>query len=98
MAIMDFLRRIFGSRESGGASVSGEPVQYKGFTILPTPTRQGSQWLTCGVISKQFPDGTKEYRFIRAETHDSVESACAFAVQKGQRIIDELGDQVFKNA
>jgi hypothetical protein len=95
--VFDFLRKVFGSGASGGASVSGDPVEYKGYTILPTPTRQGSQWLTCGVISKTFPEGKKEHRFIRAETHDSVESASTFAVSKGQRIIDELGDQVFKS-
>ena len=98
MALMDLLRRVFGSGGGpGGGEVSGDPVEYKGFSIRPTPTRQGSQWLTVGVISKQFPDGTKEHRFIRAETHDSVESASTFAVSKGQRIVDELGDQVFKN-
>lgn len=96
--VFGFFGKLFGSDASGGASVSGDPVEYKGFTILPTPTRQGSQWLTCGVISKTFPDGKKEHRFIRAETHDSAESASSFAVSKGQRIIDELGDQVFKNA
>ena len=96
--VFGFLGKLFGSGAASSATVSGDPVEYKGYIILPTPTRQGSQWLTCGMISKTFPEGKKEHRFIRAETHDSPDSASAFAVAKGQRIIDELGDTVFKNA
>ena len=37
----------------------------------------------------------KEHRFIRAETHGSKDEAVAFAISKGQQIIDERGDKIF---
>ncbi len=73
----------------------GETVEYQGYSITPTPMAQGGQYLTAGIISKETPEGRKEHRFIRADTHASAEAAASFAVRKGQQIIDELGDRIF---
>ena len=51
--------------------------------------------MTAGVIQKDFPDGMKEHRFVRAETHGSKDEAASFAVTKGKQIIDERGDKIF---
>jgi hypothetical protein len=75
----------------------GEAVEYQGYSILPQPKAQGSQFYTAGVITKEFPTGRKEHRFIRADTHTSHESACQHAVQKARQIIDEQGDRMFKD-
>ncbi len=58
--------------------------------------REGSQWLTAGVITKQFADGVKEHRFIRAETHSTKDEADAFSITKAKQIIDEVGDRLFQ--
>ena len=42
-----------------------------------------------------FPDGTKEHRFVRAETHPSRDDAAQFSVSKGKQIIDQRGDGIF---
>jgi len=49
----------------------------------------------CRVIEKDFPDGVKEHRFIRAETHQSLDSAIELALAKGKQIIDQQGDRIF---
>ena len=47
------------------------------------------------MIEKDFPDGMKEHRFVRAETHGSkYDDASAFAITKAQQIIDERGDKL----
>ena len=95
--ITSFLRGLV--TPGGGEAAeqgAGEAVEYKGFEIRPAPRKEGSQWLTAGVISKQFPEGTKEEPFIRAETHGSREQAESFAVTKGKQIIDEQGDRLFR--
>ena len=51
--------------------------------------------LTAGTITKDFPEGRKEHRFVRADTHASEEDAKRFMVQKAQRLIDEAGDRLF---
>lgn len=98
--MLSFLKTLWG-RLSGGADAPSstevfESVQYKGYGIRPAPYRVNGQFQTAGVIQKAFPDGLKEYRFVRAETHASKEDAAAFAVRKGQQIIDEQGDLIFR--
>lgn len=89
------LGRLFGSGSGGGEAKPGEAVEYNGFRIRPAPYQNGGQYQTAGVIEKDFPDGTKEHRFIRAETHGSKDDAAAFAISKGRQIIDERGDKIF---
>jgi hypothetical protein len=92
-----FLRKLVGGGDEDAAAeeVAGAAVEYNGFSITPTPRKQGGQWLTVGVVSKQFPEGEKQQQFIRAETHPSREDAESFAIVKGKQIIDEQGDRLF---
>ena len=90
------LSRLFGGR---GGSESREPfapaVEYAGYRIRPTPYRTDGRYQTAGIIEKDGPEGVKEHRFVRAETHESREDAIAFSISKGKQIIDERGDRVF---
>ncbi len=91
-----FLRRLTGGDSAETApGARGPAVAYQGYAIHPAPRRQGSQWLTAGLITKAYPDGAKEHYFIRAETHPSQDDASAFAVVKAKQIIDERGDKLF---
>ncbi len=92
-----FLRRLTGGGDTGetAPAARGPAVEYEGYAIHAVPRRQGAQWLTAGLITKDFPDGVKEHHFIRAETHASQDDASAFAVLKAKQIIDERGDKVF---
>jgi hypothetical protein len=55
-------------------------------------------WLTAGVIAKQFPEGVKEHRFIRADTCAARDDAVALCIRKAKQIIDERGDRMFGGA
>ncbi len=92
-----FLRRLTGGGDTDDAApgTRGPAVEYEGYAIHAIPRRQGSQWLTAGLIAKEFPDGVKEHHFVRAETHASQDDAKAFAVLKAKQIIDERGDKLF---
>ena len=96
MALGGLLKGLFGGKASANVEPQrGDAVTYKDFEIAATPMRQGGQYLTAGVITKTFPDGVREHRFIRADTHASADAAASFAIQKGQQIIDEQGDRLF---
>ena len=71
------------------------PVEYKGYRIRPAPYRAGGQYQTAGIIEKDGPEGVKEHRFIRADTHQTREAAIDFAVSKAKQIIDLQGDRIF---
>jgi hypothetical protein len=90
--------RLFGGGGGSGADAApaAEAVEYKGYRIRPAPYSAEGQYQTAGVIEKDFPEGTKEHRFVRAEKHASKDDAAAFALTKGQQIIDEQGDRIFR--
>ena len=85
------------TRKAATDQESEKAVDYKSYTIRPTPRREGSQWLTAGVITKQFPEGVKEHRFIRVDTHGTKDDADAFSIGKAKQIIDEQGDKLFRD-
>ena len=97
--MFDALRRLFGgagAREApSGVGRRSPPVPYKDFMIHPAPRREGGQWLTAGVITKQGPDGEREAAFIRSDQFSSKEDAENCAVAKARQIIDERGDRLF---
>ncbi len=70
-------------------------VTYRDYVITPQPIRQAGGFLTAGTIAKDFPEGRREHRFVRADTHSSEEDARRLMVQKAQRLIDEVGDRLF---
>jgi hypothetical protein len=82
-----------GTGESEGPP--GEAVEYKGFRIRPAPYQANGVYQTAGTIEKDGPDGTKEHRFVRADTHSSREAAIDFAISKAKQIIDLQGDRIF---
>ena len=84
--------RLFGN---AAAPAEEDPVEYEGYRIRPTPYRTQGKYQTAGVIEKDYLEGMKEHRFVRAETHESREDAIAFSISKGKQIIDERGDRVF---
>src|SRR6476660_2388449 len=81
------------SGDSGGPPVPA--VDYKGYRVRPAPYLTNGLYQTAGTIEKDTPEGTKEHRFVRADTHQSREAAIEFAVQKGKQIIDLQGDRIF---
>ena len=99
MGLMDALRNLFrGGGATGETASPASAVEYQGFRITPAPQRQASGWNTAGVITKEFPDGVKEHRFVRVDTHTSKDDAVSFSITKAQQIIDEQGDRIFRNA
>jgi hypothetical protein len=93
--VKGILGRLFGGGSSGGEEPAGDAIEYKGYRIRAAPYRADGQFQTAGVIEKDFPDGMKEHRFVRAEKHASKDDAAAFAITKGQQIVDERGDKLF---
>ena len=88
--------RLVGGQATGGTEGPPAPaVEYKGYRIRATPYRTNGLYQTAGIIEKDTPEGVKEHRFIRADTHQSREDAIAFAISKAKQIIDLQGDRIF---
>ncbi len=94
--LTSFLGRLMGSGEAEAAPPeSDDAIAYKGYTIRPACRQEGSQWITAGVIAKEFEDGIKEQSFIRADVYNTKDDADTCSITKGKRIIDEQGDKLF---
>ena len=62
------------------------------YVIAAVPYKDGGMWQLAGVVSK---DG-KEHRFVRADKFNSPDEAADIAISKGQLIVDQSGDSIFK--
>ena len=93
--IIKFLRGLGAGKSE--TSAAHEAVDYKGFSIVPTPRKAPGGWTTEGIISKRAGEHTRSERFIRADILMSEEEAADYAVMKARKIIDEQGERLFKD-
>ena len=95
------------SRRRGAGWPAAEPATWRGPRFRPrvqglphpagaVPEQRNCQ--TAGTIEKDTPEGVKQHRFIRADTHPSRDDAIAFAISKAKQIIDLQGDRIFVDA
>ena len=100
--MLNALRRLFGggnaSSDAPAAADESAAVEYNGYRIIPQPTSVAGGYLTAGLIVLETPEGgRREHRFVRADTHPSLDDAKAFTVAKAQRLIDEQGERLFQS-
>ena len=95
---MSFLKRLFGGGSSGEVSAAkpAKQIEHKGFTIAATPYKNDGQYQTCGVVSKEIGGVLKEHRFVRADRFASLDDAVDVSLRKGQQIVDEQGEGIFR--
>lgn len=93
---MSFLKRLFGLGEKPAEEeLPAERREYKGVVILAEPMREGGQWRLAGRIVEGDGPDANVHRFIRADVFADRNDAVRFAFQKGERIVDELGKNLF---
>ena len=96
---MSFLKKLFGgSSASPAASAPAgavKEIEHKGFVIKATPYKEGAEFQTCGVVSKEIDGVTKEHRFVRADRFSDINTAADIALNKGRQLVDEQGENLF---
>lgn len=94
---MSFLKRLFGGGGGGDAQApaAAKEIEYKGFAIKATPYKEGGQFQTCGVVSKDIDGVVKEHKFIRADRFSTLEDAVEVSLTKGRQLVDEQGERMF---
>ena len=93
---MSFLKRLFGGGDDANAPAAPmKQVEHEGFVIRATPYKEGTEFQTCGVVSKEIDGETKEHRFVRAERFPTLEGAAEHSITKGKQIVDQQGERIF---
>ena len=92
MSFFSTLKSIFASAEPKNAQAEQFPsLEYKGFTITPTPMAEGGQFRVCGTLVK----GDQTHTFIRADMLPSAQACSDEMVRKAKQMIDQQGDRLF---
>lgn len=93
---MSFWKTLFGAKR-GDSVATAKQVEHKGFIIEARPYRDGGQYQTAGVISKDVEGVRRECKFIRADRFTTLDEAADFSISKGRQIIDEQGERLFEH-
>jgi hypothetical protein len=97
---MSFLKRLFGGGGEAAEATDAKPakqIEHKGFTIVAAPYKADGQFQTCGMISKEVGGVVKEHKFVRADRFATMEDAVDVSIRKGQQIVDEQGEGIFRS-
>ncbi len=96
--LLKFLRTLMSAQTpSSGPPTEAQPVHYQGYTIVASPRKVEGGWTTEGDIKKEMGGELKSEHFIRIDTHSDRSDAISFSVIKAKKIIDELGDALFRH-
>ncbi len=87
---MGFWSHLFSSHKT--TEEPSKSLEYKGYVISAAPFKAPGGWQLAGQVSK---DG-KVHKFVRADQFSDRDEACSFALSKGQLIVDQLGETMFK--
>jgi hypothetical protein len=94
---MSFWKKLFGGGPVEEAENKvGAAEDYKGFAIRAAPYESEGQFQTAGIIEKEIAGVRMEHKFIRADRHPSYDDALAFSLSKARQLVDEQGEQMFK--
>lgn len=94
------LSGLFGNnrQEAQGATTNAaDPVEYKGYWIVPQSDNQSGQYRVSGWIRKSgTSDEMLEHRFDRSDMLPGRDACDAMMITKAQRYIDEVGEAMFE--
>ena len=91
---MSLFSKLFGG--GGGATApQAKAEEYEGFTITPTPAKEGSKYRIGALIEKEIDGEMKTHTLIRADTLDDLQGANEASVGKAKQLIDQIGDRLF---
>lgn len=96
---MSFWKSLFGGARPStpsGHAAAVRTLEHEGYLIEATPMQDGGQFLVAGTISKMIGGELKSHKFIRADRLATLEDAAAMSIRKGQQIIDQTGERMFK--
>ena len=93
---MSILKRLFGGGNSETpGETAAEVTEHEGYSIRPTPQKDGGQFRLCALITKEIDGTVREHRLIRADMFASSEEAANAAMRKAKQVIKEQGDAMF---
>lgn len=97
---MGFLSRLT-SLFSGQANESTKTVnveatiEYKDFSITPTPIAEGRQYRVGAIITKGKEETLQTHTFIRSDVIANRDECISVTIRKAKMTIEQSGDKIF---
>jgi len=95
MGILSGLKSLFSGNSSVAPTEASDPIEYKGFTIVPAPMAEGAQYRVAATITKGQDETLKTHQFIRSDVIAGREECIAVTIRKAQMTIDQSGEGIF---
>jgi hypothetical protein len=95
MGILSSLKGLFASGESSTPEKAEDVVEYKGFSIVPAPMKDGGQYRVAATITKGEGEEQKTHTFIRSDLMPNRDECLEITLRKAKLTIDQLGDNIF---
>ncbi|WP_191602377.1 HlyU family transcriptional regulator [Marinomonas algicola] len=94
---MSFLSGLKSLFTAGPAAPEKEedPIDYKGFIIIPAPINEGGQHRVAATITKGEGDSQQIHKFIRSDLIAGRDECITVTINKAKMTIDQLGDRLF---
>lgn len=93
MSLLKSLINMFStSQDKAGDPSAASEKEYKGFLIIASPAREGSQFRINGLIRKD----EREHIFMRADILPTPELCAQETFRKAKLMIDQQGDNLFQ--
>ncbi|MEJ6397780.1 HlyU family transcriptional regulator [Yoonia sp. 208BN28-4] len=91
---MAWLSKLLGGSKPAAEATPAET--HKGFSIVPSPTKEGGGYRIGAQITKDVDGQTRAHQLIRADTVGDYDEACKMSLAKAKQVIDEQGDEIFR--
>ena len=96
---MSFFKKFFGGANNdnggGATAAAGKLVEHEGYTITPTPMKEGGQFRLAATISMEIDGEIKTHKFIRADLFTSADECGEACIRKAKQVIKEQGTRLF---
>lgn len=96
MGLFTAISALFSGNKSAQQSQKAEEaIEYNGYSIVPTPIAEGSQFRVSATITKGEGEELKTHTFIRSDVLAMREDCIELTIRKAQLCIDQSGDNLF---
>ncbi|GAA6179296.1 HlyU family transcriptional regulator [Shimia sp. NS0008-38b] len=92
---MSWLKSLLGGGAPKQESSAPQPLDYKGYRILPTPIEEGGQFRISARIEGTVNGEAKSHTLIRADMIRDLDEANEASIGKAKQMIDQMGDLIF---
>ncbi|CAG9000844.1 MAG: hypothetical protein CENE_02851 [Candidatus Celerinatantimonas neptuna] len=94
MGLFNSIKTLFGNSDASPQKTH-QDIEYKGFTITPSPIAEKGQYRVAGYIRKTIDGELQEHHFIRSDVCPSEQQALELTISKSQLFIDQMGERLF---